>query len=75
MSSVGTSVVDWLKRYRLCLVLLGLSALLGYTLWLDAQRLPATEAQQSNIEDLDQLHTQFNQDIGHPHLILLLSPT
>jgi hypothetical protein len=75
MSSAGTSTVDCLKRHRLWLVLLGLAALLGYTLWSDAQRVPATEAQLSNIEDLDQLRTQFNRDIGHPRLILLLSPT
>jgi hypothetical protein len=75
MASVGTSVVDWLKRYRLWLVLLGLSALVGYTLWADAQRVPATEARLSNIESPDDLQAQFNQDAGHPRLILLLSPT
>jgi hypothetical protein len=67
--------MNWLKRYRLWLVLLGLAALLGYTLWSDAQRVPATEEQLSNVESLDDLRAQFNQDAGHPRLILLLSPT
>jgi hypothetical protein len=75
MSPVGTSVVDWLKRYRLWLVLLGLAALVGYTLWSDTQRVPVTQEQLGNIQDLDQLRTQFNRDAGHPRLILLLSPT
>lgn len=75
MSSTSRSAIAWLKRHRLWLVLLGLAALLGYTLWSDAQRVPATEEQLRSIENLDELRTQFNQDVGRPRLVLLLSPT
>lgn len=75
MPAVGKSVVNCLKRYRLWLVVLGLSALVGYAFWSDTQRAPITEEQLSNLRDLNQLRIQFNQDVGLPRLILLLSPT
>jgi hypothetical protein len=65
----------WLYRHRTWLVLLGLAALLGYTLWADAQRVPPSPEQLADLANLDDLRSQFNRDAEHPRLILLLSPT
>jgi hypothetical protein len=70
-----TALRAWLKRNRTGLILLGLAMLLGYALWLDAQRTPATQEQLTDLARLDDLRAQFNQDVGRPRLILLLAPT
>jgi hypothetical protein len=56
--------------------LLAILAILVVTLSCTSER-PASERSESlhDLEDVSQLRAAFNRDIGHPRLVVLLSPT